>query len=234
MLAESKSILADLFRDNPHAIASYLTEQFQTNDIEQVRTALSLTTQAQNVQILARDAGIRRDTLYRTFGGKVDPQLSRILRLFSALNVHFQVMLSGEPEIPPQPDLSVATARKKVLARLFRNNQKLVVAYLNEAFERNDFQKAVLALSEVTHAQNVSELGRDAGIPRTTFYKTFGGKVDPQLSPILKLFAVLKLRFAVAPSPVTERPPRPKLGRPKKRPQQKGNETGGRERESER
>ena len=87
MLASNELNLNDLFRDNPVAIAAHLTENFEENDIFKARPALSSVMQAQNVQMLARDAGLRRDTLYKTFGGRIDPQLSRVLKLFRAMDV---------------------------------------------------------------------------------------------------------------------------------------------------
>jgi probable addiction module antidote protein len=216
MLANNKRILAHLFRDDPGAIAPYLTEKLRENDLEAARTALSLTMQAQNVQILGRDAGIRRDTLYKTFGGKVDPQLSRIMKFFGALNLRLQVVPSAGRNDPVLQESSPND--NKILARQLRDNPELIAGYLTHAFEANEFEEAVFALREVTHAQNVSSLGRAAGIPRRTFYKTFSGEVDPQLSRILKVFVALNIRFTVVALPHRQRSPRPTLGRPRKRP----------------
>ena len=83
--------LREQFRDRPDMIASYLTDAFSENDLECATLALNHVLRAQNVQAIAREAGLRRDKLYRTFGGKVDPQLGRLLKLFAALNVRFEV-----------------------------------------------------------------------------------------------------------------------------------------------
>jgi probable addiction module antidote protein len=94
-----------LFRDNKEVIAAYLTAAFAKNDLSEVRLALRLILRAQNVQAIAREAGLRREKLYRTFGGEVDPQLGRVLKLFSALNVRFTVVPMATPERPPRPKL---------------------------------------------------------------------------------------------------------------------------------
>ena len=206
MLADKK-ILADLFRDNPDAISVYLTEKLEKNNFDATRTALGLIVQAQNVQILARDAGLRRDTLYKTFGGKRDPQLSRVLKVFGALNLHFQVVPSAKCHSPPQQHLSPPAH-----AQLLRDDNEAVATYLTHSFAGNDLEQAVEALYKVTLAQNKSALARNAGIPRRTLYN----KADPPLSRILKLFAALSVRFAVVRSPHREKPARPKLGRPRK------------------
>jgi probable addiction module antidote protein len=96
------------FRDNPAAIAEYLTEAFEKNDFGGILAALKFVTQAQNVKALAEAAGMRRDGLYKTFGAKKDPQLSRVLGLFEGLNVRIVVKplpIRARPPRPPRPKL---------------------------------------------------------------------------------------------------------------------------------
>lgn len=206
MLASNKGILAELFRDNPAATAIYLTEKMRENDFDAARAALSRVMQAQNVQMLARDAGLRRDTLYRTFGGRIDPQLSRILRLFDALNVQACVVRADPTEVQSAPSGTAPDASEGFAKRL------------TQGLASNRFEEAVLALKEAVLSQNVSALAREAGIERRTMYKTFGGGVDPNLSRILKVLAAMQLRLLVVALPHRSGLPRPKLGRPPKAP----------------
>ena len=192
MLEDDSPDLNKLLRDNPAEISSYLTEKFEENDPEGARTALNVVFVAQNVQMLARDAGLRRDALYRTFGGRIDPQLSRVLKLLDAMNV--------VPRVVPA-----------------QGGSEVIATQLTEAFAREDPAEAILGLSELVKSQNVSALALELGIMRTTVYKTFGGSVDPQLNRVLKLFAALQVRLAVEPAtPPKIRSSRPKLGRPPK------------------
>jgi probable addiction module antidote protein len=85
--AHRAAIQIKMFGDNELAIATYLTEAFPTEDFAKVLSALKTAIRAQNVQDLAKDAGLRRERLYHTFNGGVDPQLSRVMKLFKALNV---------------------------------------------------------------------------------------------------------------------------------------------------
>ena len=150
--------------------------------------------QGQNVQMLAQDAGLRRDALYRTFGGPMDPQLSRVLRLLEALNVKARVTPASRIASPS----AIATR-------------------LSQAFAFDDPTDTIRELSTVVKSQNVTSLARELGIMRTTVYKTFGGTVDPQLSRVLSLFETFRVRLEVVPSTEPKaRPPRPKLGRPRK------------------
>ncbi len=93
------------FRDNPAAIAKYLTEAFQTKDLGEVLLAINTVMRAQNVQQLAAAAGLRRDTLYHTFGGDVNPQLGRLMELFAGMDVQLMVKAVPPSPKPPRPKL---------------------------------------------------------------------------------------------------------------------------------
>ena len=94
-----------IFKDKELAIATYLTEAFADNDLAEVLSAIKTVIRAQNVQALAKEAGLRRDRLYHTFNGEVDPQLSRLMKLFKALNVRLAVVALDPRERPPRPKL---------------------------------------------------------------------------------------------------------------------------------
>jgi probable addiction module antidote protein len=81
-----KSGLENL-RDNPAGVCRALNKALATNDPEGILAALYQSLVAQNVSAVARDAGLRRDKLYRSMGGKVDPKFSRVIKLLAALNV---------------------------------------------------------------------------------------------------------------------------------------------------
>jgi probable addiction module antidote protein len=76
--------------------ASLLTKTLAENDSHQVWLALKQLLKGQNVSEIARSAGMRRDTLYRSFSGKVDPSLSRVLKLLKAINIRLVAIPSGQ------------------------------------------------------------------------------------------------------------------------------------------
>ena len=92
-------------RDNPPAIADYLTEIFEKNDFRDILDAFKFVMQEQNVKALAEYTGMRRDGLYKTFDGRKDPRLSRILRLFEGLDVQIVVKPLPVKQRPPRPAL---------------------------------------------------------------------------------------------------------------------------------
>jgi probable addiction module antidote protein len=89
----------------PAAIADVLNVAFEKNALSDVTHALKLITQAQNVKALSELSGMRREGLYRTFNGKRDPQLSRILKLFDALDLRIVVEAVAPKAKPPRPKL---------------------------------------------------------------------------------------------------------------------------------
>jgi probable addiction module antidote protein len=96
---------AKIFRDNPEAIAAYLAEAFEENDVDAILKAINRVMRAQNVQALAREAGLRRDKLYVTFGGDTEPYLYRVMALLNALGVRLTVKALPPRPIPPRPKL---------------------------------------------------------------------------------------------------------------------------------
>jgi probable addiction module antidote protein len=100
-------------RDNPAAIAEYLTEIFDKNDLGSILAAIKFAMQAQNVKALAESTGMRRDGLYKTFDGKKNPQLSRILRLFEGLDVRILVKPLPASERPPRRKLGRPVSSSK-------------------------------------------------------------------------------------------------------------------------
>jgi probable addiction module antidote protein len=99
------------FRENPSAIAEYLTDAFDRNDLNAVVLAINSVMRAQNVMALAGATGLRRDHLYRTFGGARDPQLGRVMKLFAGLDVQLVVKPLKPKKKPPRPKLGRPPAR---------------------------------------------------------------------------------------------------------------------------
>jgi probable addiction module antidote protein len=91
-------------RDNPAKIAQYLSEALSTDDLPTILGAFRDVLRAQNVAAFAREAGLRRDRLYKTFGGDIDPDFSRVLKLLEGAGVQFTVKertaLKSKPDRP--------------------------------------------------------------------------------------------------------------------------------------
>ncbi|MBR1279971.1 addiction module antidote protein [Bradyrhizobium sp. AUGA SZCCT0283] len=79
-------------RDNPLNIAAHLNKAFATDDLAAILKAFNEVMRAQNVSALARATGLRRDRLYKTFGGDIDPDFSRILKLLEGFDVQVTIV----------------------------------------------------------------------------------------------------------------------------------------------
>jgi probable addiction module antidote protein len=90
-------------RESPAAIADSLNTAFENNSLRDVARALKLVMQALNVKALSETTGMRRDGLYKTFDGKKDPQLGRILKLFDGLDIRIVVKAVPPKVKPPRP-----------------------------------------------------------------------------------------------------------------------------------
>jgi probable addiction module antidote protein len=102
---KEKTDLQRRFRDNPKAVARHLNKSLRTNQLEPVLDALRQVFIGQNVAAVARESGLRRDKLYGSFGGTVDPTLSRVLALLNAMNVRLVAVPCSPRPIPPRPKL---------------------------------------------------------------------------------------------------------------------------------
>jgi probable addiction module antidote protein len=91
------------FRDNPAEIARYLTEILAKDDFRALLDALSTVLRAQNVSALSRATGLRRDRLYVTFDGEVEPDFRRVLKLLEGLDV--QLVVVPRKNSKPKPEL---------------------------------------------------------------------------------------------------------------------------------
>ena len=78
-------------RDNPLTISAHLNKAFETDDFAMIFRALNEVMRAQNVSALSRATGLRRDRLYKTFGGDIDPDFSRVLKLLEGFDVQVTI-----------------------------------------------------------------------------------------------------------------------------------------------
>jgi probable addiction module antidote protein len=104
-MAASEALNFKDLRDNPAAIAKHLNRAFEKNDLHSVVEAIKIAMRAQNVLALAESTGLRRDRLYHTFNGEVNPQLGRVMELFAGLDVRLTVKPVAPKEKPPRPKL---------------------------------------------------------------------------------------------------------------------------------
>lgn len=71
----------------PEHQAQLLTEAFESGDAGSIARALGIIARARGMTQVARDAGLRREPLYRSLSSEGDPKLSTILGVAKALGI---------------------------------------------------------------------------------------------------------------------------------------------------
>jgi probable addiction module antidote protein len=75
------------YRDDPRAIAEYLNAALSTEDPFLITRAIGTMVRAQGMTRFSRKAGMRRESLYRTFTGEANPSFDAIMKLLIALDI---------------------------------------------------------------------------------------------------------------------------------------------------
>jgi probable addiction module antidote protein len=83
------------YLDSPEVIAEYLAAALETNDAAFIAKAIGTAARARGMSVIAREAGLSRENLYRSLSGEVKPELDTIVRVLSALGVQ----LSAKPKV---------------------------------------------------------------------------------------------------------------------------------------
>jgi probable addiction module antidote protein len=73
------------FLDSPEAIEEYLVDAFDSEDISTISNALGVVARARGISKLAEDAGLSRQTLYRTLSVDGNPELGTVIKVAHAL-----------------------------------------------------------------------------------------------------------------------------------------------------
>lgn len=80
------------FLQGEEEIAEYLTEAYLDEDPNVFIVALGHVAKYKGISSLAKETGLNRESLYKTFNGKVQPRWDTIHRLMRALNVRLAVV----------------------------------------------------------------------------------------------------------------------------------------------
>jgi probable addiction module antidote protein len=79
------------YLDTPKAIAAYLTEALETGDPAFIADALGVIARARGMSEVAREAGVSRESLYRSLSPDGNPEFATVLRVAQALGLRLSV-----------------------------------------------------------------------------------------------------------------------------------------------
>ena len=88
----------DVLIDNA-GIAAYLEAALQEGDPQLVAAALGDIARAKGMSQVARDAGLGRESLYKSLSSSGNPELATLLKVISALDLELHVTAAGEAKM---------------------------------------------------------------------------------------------------------------------------------------
>ena len=89
--------------------------------------------------------------------------------------------------------------RKKFDATEYVGQPEMITNYLNEALATGELGNFTKALGIIARAHGASELARQMGTDRQTFYRGFDGKATPQIDTAFNTLAALGLQLQTTP-----------------------------------
>jgi probable addiction module antidote protein len=72
---------------SPETIAEFVTDAFETGDAAYIAKAMGIAARAKGMSEIAREAGLSREQLYRSFSENGNPTLKSMLAVMKALGV---------------------------------------------------------------------------------------------------------------------------------------------------
>lgn len=73
--------------DNPEAIAVFMADAFETGDAAFIAKALGVVARAKGMAEIARETGLSREQLYRSFSENGNPTLKTTLTVMRAIGI---------------------------------------------------------------------------------------------------------------------------------------------------
>ena len=91
--ATFKAFDASKYVDGPEAELVFLQDAFDSGDVKVISAAIGEVARARGMSQLARDAGVSRESLYRSLSEDGNPRLDTLLKIFGQLGIK----LSAKP-----------------------------------------------------------------------------------------------------------------------------------------
>ena len=76
---------------NRAEIADNINRAFQLSDIDAICRAIGEATRLYNISDMSKKAGIKRESIYRSFGGQQHPNLTTVLSVLDAMGFRLKV-----------------------------------------------------------------------------------------------------------------------------------------------
>jgi probable addiction module antidote protein len=85
------------YLSSPEAIAEFVTDALETGDTAYIAKAMGVVARAKGMSELAKETGLSREQLYRSFSEQGNPTLKTMLAVMKALGVDMTARAHGQP-----------------------------------------------------------------------------------------------------------------------------------------
>ncbi|MBN8962907.1 MAG: putative addiction module antidote protein [Rhizobiales bacterium] len=85
------------YLDSPATIAAYLTEAIESNDPAFISLAIGTVAKAKGMASVASEAGVSRESLYKSLSGTTKPEFDTVRKVLNAVGVKLVVEPIDDP-----------------------------------------------------------------------------------------------------------------------------------------
>ena len=75
------------YLDDDEALATYLSDAFETQDVAFISDAIGVVARAKGMKQIAQEAGVSRESLYRALSSAGNPELGTVLKVLASLTI---------------------------------------------------------------------------------------------------------------------------------------------------
>ena len=87
MMSKTTRFDAANYLDTEDRQVAYITAALETGDADFVRDALGLVARARGMGVIAKNAGLNRESLYKALGEAGNPEFGTVMRIVGALGL---------------------------------------------------------------------------------------------------------------------------------------------------
>jgi probable addiction module antidote protein len=119
MAKQAHKVDAAAVLDADEAIAEYMAAAFETEDVAFIADAVGVVARARGMSDIARESGLSREQLYRSFSVNGNPTLKSMLAVMKALGmkVTAEALNNVTPNKPTTTEKRKAPAKAKIAAK---------------------------------------------------------------------------------------------------------------------
>jgi len=81
------------------------------------------------------------------------------------------------------------------------DDEEMIFAYMNAAFEDGDPALVTAALGDIARARGMTQIAKVAGVSRESLYRALSTDGNPEFGTIMKVMRAMGLQLSIEPAP---------------------------------